>query len=532
MTSATLPRRHALNYQDAAHAIDTRPVAILPYRRISEDDEGRALGVARQEADLREWIEREYPDARVLGDYCDNDLTASTNSDKPRPKYDRLLRDAREAAESGLYQRVIIAAYTSGRLTRRPTEFEGQIQFARRYGVVYHFLRSPAFDLNTSAGRRMARIMHAQDAGEPEDISERVLAAKKQAAENGEHLGGPPGFGFRLEYDHNASGRPIMPGRLVVVEEEAVRIRKAVADFLAGVKLAAIAAEWSAAGVPAPAGGGRWLTISVKSTLRRARMAGLSERNGVIVGRGRWGRPVDERDPDGPSCCIITEDELWAVRAKLGENAQRYGQGGYERRWLGPSIYRCGQPGCDSTMRSTGGAHYGEPGRYRCQESGHNQISDAPAVDAYVRGEVCMYLATHGAGLLRGDQTGERDKLIREATAIRGKIEALALAFASDAGADAQAAQTLRLATRPLEDRLKAIAKAQATLIVPDAALASVADAEDPVRAFLDAPLDRQRAVVDALVTVTVKPGKRGQQPKGTTILGRVVVEAATPLDG
>lgn len=527
MTSATLTRRTTYR---AARAEDTRPIAVFLYTRISEDREGRELGVTRQNNDLHKWVADIHPEARVFDGYCDNDKTASTNSDKPRDNYDRLMGDARAAAESGLYRKVIIAAYTSGRLTRRPIEHEHQVMLARFHKVEYHFLRSPSFDLNTAAGRRIARTMAAQDAGEPEDISERVLAAKEQAAEDGAYLGGPPGFGFRLEYDRKPSGMPIMPGRLVAVEDEAARIRDAVAGFLAGVPLATIAANWTAAGVPTPQGGAEWNVATVRSTIRRARMAGLSERNGEIVGRGQWGRPVDENDPDGPYCCIITEDELYAVRAKLDGSAQKYGQAGYERRWLGPGLYRCGRPGCDSTMRSTGGAKPGEGSRYVCEAASHCLISDAAAIDAYVRGVVCTHLATHGAALLAGNRAGEREKLIREANALRGKIEALALAFGADDQADARAAQTLRIATRPLENRLKAIEKEQATLIVPGAALTSIADAEDPARAFLDASLARQRAVVDTLVVVTIKPGRRGQQPAGTKLTDRVVIEGATAL--
>jgi site-specific DNA recombinase len=522
MTSATLPRQ--TTYRAAVE--DTRPVAVFLYTRISNDPEGRELGVQRQDQDLHEWADREHPEnVRVFDGYTDNDRSASTRSTKPRPQYDRLMRDAKEAAQSGRYRLVVVAAYTSGRLTRRPTEHESQIELAEKHGVTYHFLRSPSFDLNTASGRRIARTMAAQDAGEAEDISERVLRAKLQSVMDGVYSGGPPGFGYRVQYDYSPSGLPIKPGRLVVEESEAALIRDAVRRFLAGESLPSIAARWTAAGVSTPRGGAKWNPISVRNILMRIRNAGLSEHRGQIVGKGQWGKPVDADDPDGPWCSIITEDELYAVRAKLNDPVRKTNQSGYERRWLGPGLYRCGQPGCDSTMRSSGQKNGNGRSRYYCREACHCSI-DAAMVDAHVRAAVCAHLATHGAALLTKDQAGERERLTSEANVLRGRIEALAVEFGADDRSDSHA---FAVATRQLEARLRAVEEAHAMLIVPDAALATIADAEDPVRAFLDASLDRQRAITDALIVATIKPGRRGRQPAGTKLTDRVVIEARSP---
>lgn len=522
MTSATLTRR--TTYRAAVQ--DTRPVAVFLYTRISNDPEGRELGVKRQDDDLHEWVGRAYPEnVRVFDGYTDNDRSASTRSRKPRPDYDRLMRDARDAAESGRYRLVVVAAYTSGRLTRRPTEHESQIELAERDGVTYHFLKSPSFDLNTAAGRRIARTLAAQDAGEAEDISERVLRAKVQSAVDGEYSGGPPGFGYRIAYDYNANGLPIKPGRLVVEESEAALIRDAVHRFLAGEPLASIAASWTADGVATPHGGRKWNPVTVRGILARARNAGLSERHGEIVGKGQWGKPVDENDPDGLWCSIITEDELYAVRAKLNDPVRKTNQAGYERRWLGSGLYQCGQSGCASKMRSSGQKNGDGGSRYCCREAGHCVI-DAKTVDAHVRGLVCGHLTKYGASLLAGKRSEEAARLEHEATVLAGKMEGLAAEF--DAGFDSEEGMSTRayaLASRKLEQRLAAIEEQRALLIVPSNALDGIANAENPATAFLDTTLERQRAIVDGLFTITIKPGRRGRQPAGTKLTDRVVIK-------
>ncbi|HYS38449.1 MAG TPA: recombinase family protein, partial [Pseudonocardiaceae bacterium] len=124
------------------------------------------MGVARQLEDCRQLAARNGDTVTRI--YSDNDIGASTRSRKPRPEYQKMIKDARD----GLIDKII--AYTSGRLTRRPREHEDLIDLAEQLGVAFGYVASPGFDLNTAAGRRVARILAATDAGEAEDISERA----------------------------------------------------------------------------------------------------------------------------------------------------------------------------------------------------------------------------------------------------------------------------------------------------------------------------------------------------------------------
>ena len=158
------------------------------YLRISDDREGRELGVGRQQEDCLSLSNRLH--CIAYGIYKDNDISASTRSRKIRPDYQRLLTDAR----AGLIDTII--AYTSSRLTRRPREHEDLIELAEEYGVQFYYVASPSFDLNTAAGRRIARMLAANDAGEAEDTAERVARAKLANAVRGEYMGGARAYGF------------------------------------------------------------------------------------------------------------------------------------------------------------------------------------------------------------------------------------------------------------------------------------------------------------------------------------------------
>jgi site-specific DNA recombinase len=499
MTSTIVKRRHA---RRGLTKIDTRPVVIFLYTRISQDREGRELGVTRQKTDLRAWAERDHPTAEVHAGYCDNDKSASTRTNTVRKDYDRMLQDARKAAASGRNSRVIIAAYTDSRLTRRPRENEDLIDLAEVHGVEYCYLRSPKFDLNTADGREYARQAAARNAGETERTAERILDAKLQAAKNGEWMGGHRPFGYQVVYDYKPSGLPIKPGRLVIDEREAAAVRKAVTDFLAGVSLGAIAREWNAEGFRTTHKGDLWVGQRVRRVLQNGRLAGLSELDGEIMGKGQW-------EP------IISPDELIAVRAMFGDPSRRTYAGDYTRKWLMPLIAKCGQSGCDASMRSAGGNGDSNT-RYFCRAHGHCAIEAAP-VDAFVRAHIASLFATEDVSSLVGDTSEESERIERERNIVTRLVEALDAAYDGGAGDLPLRAYTVQI--RKLETRLAAIEHERVMLVIPEKVLTGI----DTAEAFLDAPLERQRAIVDTLVRVTILPGMRGRG--ANRFSSRIVIE-------
>lgn len=473
---------------DAATGVDLVPILI--YLRISRDPEGRKAGVERQDEDNRA-LAATIPGGRIEHVYCDNDISASTNhdvEDLPRPDYDKLLAHAVRLADQ--YGRCLIIAWTTARLTRRPAENEDMIRLQKKYRIDFLFCKSGTFDVRTASGAFHSRIMAAVDAKLPEEIREQAVRAKVQAAVEGIHRGGARPFGYRIERDYSASGLPVKgSARLVVVEAEAACIRSAAEYVIATPRkpnLCEIARQWDAAGMKPTQGDGPWCQSSVRRVLLNPKLAGRSVRRGVDMGAARW-----------PA--ILTEDQQSAVRVRLNEKGRRCNPSNVRTR-LGSGMWRCGTPGCTDVMRSSGA-------NYRGRDCGHSVIA-FELVDTMARGVVCSILKAHGAALLAGHRSADLERLTQEANTKRARIKALALAFAADDRADPVALAT---ATAALRTRLAEIAAEQADLMVSDSALLGVADAADPVRAFLAAPLDRQRAVCAALIRVTVLPGKSGR---------------------
>lgn len=443
------------------------------YRRISSDREGRELGVDRQDEQLTALAERIGVD--VVADYVDNDIGASTRSRKPRPDYKRMLDDAR----AGRFD--VILAATAGRLTRRPREHEDLIDLSVQHGTVIHYASSPSFDLNTAQGRRVARTLAAQDAGESEDIAERVSAAARQRAERGLNHGGHRCFGY------DTSGMNIEPG-------EAAEIAWMAEQMLAGVPLGAITRDLNARGV-CTAHGKPWQSTAVRQLLVRPRLAGLAEHRGVIVGRGQW-----------PP--ILTEAQHQALVALINDPTRRTSTGN-RAAYLLSGIATCGV--CGANITSGGVKRSGKPGApgwrriYACRTGKHvGRRQDW--IDDYVAMVVVRRLSQpDAADLLVDKHLPDFDALRKEEGALRVRLDEAAADFA-DGLLDRQ---QLRTVTGKVRERLEEIRRVQQHT-GRGLAIAGLVGADDVQATWDGYDLDRRRAVVASLLEVRLLPGSAG----------------------
>ncbi|WP_433117079.1 recombinase family protein [Micromonospora sp. CA-246542] len=328
------------------------PRRAAKYRRISDDREGDELGIGRQDEDLDEFAERE--NLVYVASYVDNDKSASTRSKKRRDDYERMLADAK----AGKFE--VIAAYTTGRLTRRPREHEDLIDLAVDYGIEFKYIRSPSFDLKTSAGRRIARTLAAQDAGEAEDISERVERDVKRRAEAGEFHGGNLPFGVDADQD-------IVKGKVKYVNfrhhtTDAPRAKDAVRRVLAGETLYGIARDL---GIQ---------RRTLKRALTNPAIAGLREYNG-------------EQYPT-PWKPIVEADDWRRVVEILGD-PERGKKEFNQRKYMLSGLVVCE---CDVVMSSKGKGESFEcnPGRGGC---GRTRIVMGP-LENYIADQVFYVLDT------------------------------------------------------------------------------------------------------------------------------------------
>lgn len=436
------------------------------YARISSDREGAGLGVRDQEVDCRELADRRGHE--IVSVHTDNDVSAY--SGKPRPGYRALLQDIREGRVD------VVLAWHTDRLHRSPVELEAYAQLSAEHGVTTETVKAGPLDLATPSGLLVARMLGNVARYEVEHMVERQRRAKKRAAESGTWKGGPRPFGFKAD-------------GVTLREDEARLIREAVPRVLAGESLRGIARDWNAQG-STTAGGRPWDGTSVRRVLLRARNAGLMTHNGDVIGAAEW-----------PA--IIPEESWRAVVAYLSDPARRKNAKNVARRWQGSGLYLCGV--CEGPIQGTTNSNRRKV--YRCAD-GHVSRNLAE-VDGYVNAVVVERLRQPDARevLAPKPDAGESERLHEQAMALRSRLDELATLFA-DGAIDAQ---QLARGSAKLNTDLDLVRGRIASAMTGSAGV-GIVDAPDPGAAWLEAPLDRRRAVLDALLTVTLLPG-RGRPP-------------------
>ena len=146
------------------------------YCRISHDPSGKELGVARQEKDCRKLAKENG--FTVVEVFTDNDRGASSLSKSTRPKFDEMMQrlDRQEAD--------CVIVWDLSRLTRQPRVLEDLIDLVSKTDLLVKTCRGE-FELETSTGKAMARMMGVFNAAESENMSERQKRAHRDNAEKG-----------------------------------------------------------------------------------------------------------------------------------------------------------------------------------------------------------------------------------------------------------------------------------------------------------------------------------------------------------
>ncbi|QWZ09106.1 recombinase family protein [Nocardioides panacis] len=448
------------------------PVAAAIYTRISSDVEGLGLGVTRQREDCEKL-------AASLGwgvadVYSDNDVSAY--SGKRRPEYERMLSDLADGHIDG------VLVYHIDRLTRRPIELEEFVQAVDAAKVKHVRFVTGDADISTGDGLLVARMLSAVAASESATKSRRVRRKQEQNAAAGKpHKGSTRPFGY--ESDH-----------LTVRAEEAEVYRQAVARFLAGESTRSIASWLNAQEVPTVKGG-TWGTPTLKGMLVNPRYAGLLVHSGDVVGAGTW-------EP------IISEDDHRRVLAKF---AQRMNSGRRApQRYLLSGMTRCGK--CGNTMYS---ASRIDTRRYECRSGpdhggcGKSTVIADP-VERLVADFVLYRLdSAELADTLRGKssadaRTSELSAVVDQASE---QLQELAAAYGMR---DIKMTEWMT-AKKPIEQRLENAQRQLAQVTHSTALIGLVGNGEELGRTWGALNLDRQHAIVEALVDhVLIGPGTPG----------------------
>lgn len=496
----------------------TKPVLRAAiYCRISSDKTGKEAGVGRQEAESRALAKR--LGWEVVAVYVDNDISAYDRR-KVRPQYRAML----DAVGDGEVRGVI--AWHTDRLYRRASDLEEFVNFAEENGLQIQTVNSGEVNLSTASGRMYARTLGNMAQFEVEHARERIQEAKKQAAADGKYRGGPRPFGYRKN-------------GMTVNEPEAELIREGTKAVLAGRKLAAIAREWNRLGIKTTAGG-TWKYTAVRDMLLRPRNAGILARG--LPGKG--GQSYDFEELRKAKWPAIVPREDWDALVKKLTDPDRRINATTERQHLGSGIYRCAAYKSDPVLDEDGEpvldekkkrmrtpvldedgnpvvcgavlrvAPHGEDRKgnprvsYRCSEQAHLTIEKEPT-DKFVRDYVARRLQNSEVvgRLMHPDQSAALELDRARRTALVQSLRKTERDYDDDLIDGRRYKEKRDKLNAQLSELDGRMAEA-----VSRAALPEVLRAADPGQAFLDAPIDVQRAVLSLLVRVEVRPTERRGQ--------------------
>jgi site-specific DNA recombinase len=427
---------------------------------------------------------------RVIGRFTDKSVSAS--SGEPRPGYDAMMA----GIKAGRAQGIVVRHYD--RLYRQPRELEGLIDSTE--GVHIEAVYGGGYDLGTADGRVQARVVGAFARGEAEKKAERQRLGARRDAEAGKaRKGCPRPFGWQ---DNRVTAHP----------EEGPAVAAGCRALLAGGTVSGVCRDWAARGVrPAQAPYGPlvkmpWTRASVVTILKNPRIAGLATYCGAEVGHGEW-------EP------LVNEETFRAVNRLLSDPSRKPSQG--VRTMLG-GLARC-QCGNHVTANTiTRGSRAWQV--YRCNpvtrggKPGPHVSVRADVVDAFIGVLVMERLSEDDAAdLLAPKADPSRARALHdEAAAIRSRLKTLGPTYVRG-----DITEQDMIAGRAEGDRRLTEIATEMEDLGRESVLAPLIAAENTEKAWKDTPTDRRRAVVDALMTVTLHPAGRGAR----TIAPRSVIK-------
>lgn len=447
------------------------PVRAAIYARISSDKAGEGLGVDRQIKDCREkaeqlgWV--------VTKVYTDNDVSAYNG--KARPEYRQMLQNVRDGNLDA------ILAWHSDRLYRRLLDLAEFLETVEQHGTQVETCKSGTLDLATADGRFKASLYGLLAQREVEQTVIRLQSKKKAMAAAGEYRGGPRPYGYEKD-------------GVTVRESEAEVVLRATRQIIAGRTLAAVARELNEEG----------LTTSTDKPWTYSRLRGVltRPRNAGKLNKGRHERGELDIIGDAKWPAIVEYEEWYTVYKLLTSKARRR-QNGNDTRWLGSGIYLCGKCGEPLRVAPHGGAKSPGSARrylYRCVASAHLTVSVEPT-DRFVREVIAAYLRDPRF-INAIDDRSERVSVDRELrTQQVRRLETIQNDYAEgiiDGPTFKQANGFVQQKIEQIDNRLAVAMRGSVT--------SPVFNSEDPVNAFMKAPIDVQRAILNILIQVEIGP--------------------------
>jgi len=444
------------------------------YARISKDRYGTEQGVSRQIQECKAYAERHRHTVAEV--YVDNDISAYRG--KPRPEYRRMCDDIKEGIRDG------VITYHLDRLHRNPSELEQFIALIESSKADIRTVSGGDYDLSTSDGRAMARVVGAFASKGSEDMSRRIKSEQRQRAHAGKRS-----WGGTRAYGYSADHRKLVPKEAAIIREAAKRI-------LAGETLRSVCVDLNTRGAPT-ATGKTWTQTVLKRILTSGAISGQVVYGGEIVADGNW-----------PP--IITPRETTRLRTKILDPARRTNRA--PRRYPLTGLVRCGLCGAKMVARPRAdGAR-----RYFCAKGpgfagcGRMAILSEP-LEALIAEAVLHRLDTPGlkrALVQQATQDDEAEALQRQIDEARADLETLATTHGEG---HITLAEWLA-ARKPIEARIDQASRQMNRLTNSTALEGFVGNSEALRGQWSSLAPARQRAIVAALIDhLTISPAVKGR---------------------
>lgn len=443
--------------------------------------------MAVQESECRQLADRNG--WNIVDVYTDNDVSAF--SGRTRPAYETMLRTIQQGGIDG------ILVWHIDRLYRRTADLEQIVSLVEQTGVRVDTVKSGELELNTATGRMTARIVASMSQYEVDHQIERQLASHSARAAKGQFRGGTPPYGY-------TTGEK--KGTLVVVPEDAERVRTAVDIVLSGRSILSVCKRFNTEGVPAPRGSATWRANTVKRIITNPAIAGLVRHNGKIVGEAQWEPIIDK--------------QRWQAVCDLTNDPARLTHASSVRKWQGTGLYLCGRCGAKmGTGKSKSNAGLGRV--YACKHC-HRISRKIEDVDGVVDAVVLGYLdkPENRLSILRSDQGAEESAqaLLDERTALIARKDRLGALYAAGEIDDAQLVQGTEGTRKRVEVLDRRVRALRGSVPLTDLVLAG-----DRLREHWEGLSAEARGeVIRALMVVTILPAQRGAfRPESVDIAWR-----------
>lgn len=365
-------------------------------------------------------------------------------------------------------------AWHTDRLHRSLRELLGYMDACEPNRVATHTVTAGPVDLGSASGRMMAKMLGAIAEHESEHKAERIRRAQLQKSQAGLWIGGTRPFGWQID----------ATGLATIDEFEAQVLRDASRQVLEGVSLGSIIRDLNSRSVTTTVGGS-WSYATLRQTLVRSRNAGLLTYGGDIVNSDTWPAIIDE--------------STWRSVVALLEDPVRRTSTSNRVKWLlsGIGVCECGEPLRSGTVAQRDGTKVTV---YRCRIQGGGHVGRrAQMVDDLVAEVIIERLRQPDIrDVLNSAERVDNADLRAEADRLRDRLGEAASMYANDELTRVQ----LQQINQQVGDRLRAV-EGQMTVRSRDTSLAPfLVGNADPAEIWAALGIEKQRAVVQALVSV------------------------------